>query len=100
VLDPLDPRMFGSYIRHDNDIETDAHSSQVLTLLQQLARSTDESPLLPDADAGRSATVGVATSSSHLSDDKDIPLLLARNDVELTEAAAVISLENFQAPGP
>jgi hypothetical protein len=97
MLDPLDARSLRTHVRDHDDIETHAHPREVSALLKKLGGCAHYSPLLATVDASRCSTVRPACASADLNYHENVAL--ARNDIELTEPAAVVSFQDLESLG-
>jgi hypothetical protein len=87
--------MPGTWIVYDNDVEADAQSGQISSLLQQLSRRAEQPDLFSEVDACGGATELIARAGAHLGDDERV--VVAGDYVELACAATIVSQEEPQA---
>jgi hypothetical protein len=98
VADPLGTPTLGVYLGHDDHVEPDPQPGEVPSLLKQLAGGPDEALLLAGVDAGGGSPIAIARTGADLCDHEDV--VVTGDDIQLTEAAEVIALEDFETLGP
>jgi hypothetical protein len=87
-----------SHFGHGKHIKAYREPGEIPALLQELLGRPDEPGLLTEIHAGRRTAKLITGAGAHFGDHQDIPV--TRNDVQLAQAAAKITIENFQALGP
>ena len=98
VTDPLGAPTLGAYLRHDDHVEPNPQPGEVPSLLKELAGGPDEALLLAGVDAGGGSPIAIARAGADLRDHEDV--VVTGDDIQLTEAAEVIALEDFETLGP
>jgi hypothetical protein len=98
VPNPLDVLGFPSHFGHGDHIEAHAEAGQIAVLLKEPGCCPNEADLLAPADASRRPTELIAGSGPHLDNDQHIPL--TRDDIQLAQAPAEVTFEDFETLGP
>jgi len=94
VSDPVDAGPRAVHVQHGENVEPNPKVGEVASLLKQLASGPDEALLLAGIDAGGGSPVAITRASADLSDYEDVAV--AGDDIQLTQAAEVITLENLE----
>jgi hypothetical protein len=98
VPNPFDSRGFASHFGNGEHIEAHAEVGELAVLLEELACGPNQAHLFAGIDAGRRPTEPVTGPAAYFGDHQDI--VLSRHDVQLTQTAQVIALEDLETLGP
>jgi hypothetical protein len=97
VSDPLDLWTSAADIGDTDDIETGAEVGELPALLQELQCRANQPPLFAEIHTGGRAPVTIVGTGAHFDNRQSVTL--ARHDIQLSQTAAKIPIQDFEPAG-